>query len=198
MYTDRYSRMVAWLKVSLPLLALMILSNIFLVSRTVDPPAAVPFADEDVRERLTNQQVTGPVYTSMSAEGDEIELIAETVKTGPETGTHFATNVEVTVLFANGVETELVANEADIDIGADLTDLLGDVVGVTSRDEVLISNRLLVRMTSGEVTSPGAVIIITPDSTIEAGAMRLLTPENERGTQLFFTNGVKVLYRSQN
>ncbi len=48
MKVDRYSRMVALLKVSLPLIALGILSTLFLVSRAVDPPMTIPFADSEV------------------------------------------------------------------------------------------------------------------------------------------------------
>ena len=96
MQVDRYSRMVALLKVSLPLIALGILSTLFLVSRAVDPPSTIPFADSEVQERLTNQQVTGPLYTGMSANGDQIEFIAETVVNSPdEVGTNISQNVDV-------------------------------------------------------------------------------------------------------
>lgn len=197
-YADRYSRMIAWLKVTLPLVALGILSMLFLISRAVDPPVTVPFADDEVQERLSSQQVTGPYYSSVSANGDQIELVAQTVKTGSEIGTHKASDVEVTVDFARGFEAVVVANEADINMAEDLSDLMGDVEIVTSQGYVLTSDRMLVRISAAELTSPGPVIGTLPFGTINAGAMQFYAPEDNQNGQLFFTSGVKLIYDNKN
>lgn len=198
MYADRYSRIVAWLKFSLPLMALGILSTLFLISRAVDPPSAVPFADDEMQERLTNEQVTGPFYSSVSSSGDQIELIAATVKAGQEIGSHFAEDVELTVLFTSGMEAVLVANEADINLGEDLTELTGEVEIVTSQGYVLTSDRMLVRITAAEITSPGPVEGTIPGGKINAGTMRFFAPEEGEDGRLFFTNGVKLVYNDEN
>ncbi len=49
-YDNTYSRVVAWLKILLPLLALAILSTLFLVARTIDPAQNIPYADVDIDE----------------------------------------------------------------------------------------------------------------------------------------------------
>jgi len=193
-YVDRYSRVVAWLKVSLPLFALAILSSLFLVSRAIDPPATVPFADDEVQERISSQQVTGPYFSSVSANGDHIEMIAQTVKTGQEIGTHIANDVEVTVDFVGGLQAVLVANEADVNMAKDLSDLTGDVVVTTSQGHILMSDRMLVRISAAQITSPGPVEGLTPWGTINAGAMQFFAPEEDQNGQLFFTNGVKLVY----
>ena len=53
---DRYSRMIVWLKVLLPLMALALLSTLFLLSRNVDPLASIPFAQAEIDERLKEKK----------------------------------------------------------------------------------------------------------------------------------------------
>lgn len=198
MHADRYSRMVAWLKISLPLLALAILSTLFLISRAVDPPVTIPFADSEVQERLSNQQVTGPYFSGISANGDQIDFVAETVKGVPdEIGTNFAENVDVTVNFVSGLTANLTANEAVINIAEDRTRLTGDVVVVTSQGYVLESELMMVRMTSPEIDSPGPVKGTMPTGTIDAGTMHFFVADDAGNSQLVFTNGVKLIYQSK-
>jgi len=196
MQRDRYSRMVAWLKVSLPLLALGILSTLFLISRAVDPPATIPFADAEVQDRLANQQVTGSYFSGISAQGDQIDFIAETIKNAPGSiGSNLAANVDVNIEFASGMEAHLTANEALINIAEDRSRLTGNVVIVTSQGYVLESELMLVRMSSPEMNSPGPVTGTTPVGRIDAGTMHFFVPEETGNSQLVFTNGVKLLYQ---
>ena len=198
MKVDRYSRMVALLKVSLPLVALGILSTLFLVSRAVDPPSTIPFADSEVQERLTNQQVTGPLYTGMSANCDQIEFIAETVVNSPdEVGTNISQNVEVTVDYASGLQAILVANTAETNMSEDRSRLIGDVKIVTSHGYELESELLLVRMTTPDIFSPGPVTGHTPVGPVDAGTMHYFVTEGSEGAQLVFTKGVKLIYLPQ-
>ncbi len=196
MYADRYSRMVAWLKVSLPLLALGILSTLFLISRVVDPPATIPFADAEVQERLNNQQATNSYFSGISAGGDEIEIIADKVQGAQtETGTNLVENVDVKVDYVSGLQATLSADQALVNIAEDRTRLTGNVKIVTSQGYVLLSDLMLVRMSSPEMESPGPVQGDTPVGTIDAGAMHFFVPEGHEKSQLVFTNGVKLLYQ---
>ncbi len=195
MQPDRYSRMVAWLKVALPLLALGILSTLFLISRAVTPPTVVPFADTEVQERLTNQQVTGPFFSGTSSFGDEIAFVADKVTTpNGQVGTNKAQNVDVQIDLASGTRVTVTADEADMNIAEDQTDLLGNVVAITSRDQVLRSEKIRLRMSEIEMISPGDVTITGPFGKFDAGSMHVFTPEGESKSQILFTKGVKLLY----
>lgn len=196
MQGDRYSRMIAWLKVTLPLLALGILSTLFLVSRAVDPPSTIPFADTEVQERLTNQQVTGPYYSGTTMDGDQIAFVAETVTTPDgQPGVNTAENVDVTIDTASGRHVNVTAHKADVRIVEDQTDLTGNVVVTMSSGYVLNSELLHLKMSRVEMTSPGQVAATTPVGDLEAGAMHLFTPEGSNGSQILFTGGVKLLYQ---
>lgn len=78
---DRHSRVVSWLKVLFPLIALALLSTLFLLSRAIEPQAVIPFADKEVQERLRDQQITGPFYSGTTADGDLISFSAEKLTT---------------------------------------------------------------------------------------------------------------------
>lgn len=195
---DRYSQMVMWLKVALPLIALGILSTLFLVSRAVETATVIPFADTEVQERLTNQQVTGPFFSGMSANGDEISFVAEKLTTPQgRLGANRAETVDVQVDYTNGLQLLVTADWADIDIGKDVSELTGDVVVTASNGYVVRSEMLRMRMTEMEMTSPDRITATTPVGDLEAGAMHLFTPEGQTGSHLLFTGGVKLLYQPQ-
>ena len=59
-----HSRLVGVLKVLLPLLALAILSTLFLVSRKINPEDAIPYADVDIEDRLRDPKMTGAALSN--------------------------------------------------------------------------------------------------------------------------------------
>ena len=64
-----HSRLVAILKVTLPLLALVILSTLFLISRKINPEDAIPYADVDIEDRLRDPKMTGASLSGMTPDG---------------------------------------------------------------------------------------------------------------------------------
>ncbi|MEM1076759.1 MAG: hypothetical protein AAF665_09250 [Pseudomonadota bacterium] len=197
MQADSYSRLVTLLKIILPLIALALLSTVFLISRAVDTPTAIPFADNEVQQRLINRQVTGPYFTSKTADGHQLAIVAETVTSpGGQAGKKQAQDVTFHINLASGTDVDVVAQEAIINIGEDQSELSGDVVITTSRGLVVLSDYLNIYMSAIEVISPGAVEATMPFGTLDAGSMRLISPqESENRSQMFFTNGVKLLYQ---
>lgn len=81
---DKYSRLVLWLKVALPLAALAILSTLFLVAETLDPDAAIPYAEVDVEKILQDQGITRPTFGGVTNDGVAISIAAEAVRPGNE------------------------------------------------------------------------------------------------------------------
>lgn len=195
MQADRYSRTVSFLKVALPLAALALLSTLFLISRSVTPTATVPFADAEVQERLTNQQVTGPYFSGTSARGDQISFIAEKLTSPTGTlGSNKAEDVVVKVDLASGRQFTLKADLATIDIAKNHSELQGGVEIVTSDGYTLQSEKLWIALTGLDINSPGAVSGTLPLGDVDAGGMRLFVPDDDSDAQLIFTNGVKLLY----
>lgn len=193
---DRYSRMVAWLKVALPLAALGLLSTLFLLSRVVDPTESIPFADTEVQDRLLNQQISGPYYSGTTANGDKIAFVAEKVVTpNGLTGANRAEDVFVKIEMVSGTTMNVTSKRARVNVGQDVADLTGNVVITTSQGYIITSEALIARIAALDLRSPDTVFATTPAGELTAGSMRLMSPEPNTPAQLVFTNGVKLIYQ---
>ena len=198
MASDRYSRAVAFLKIVLPLIALGLLSTLFLISRAVKPANTIPFAEAEVQDRLTNQQVTGPYFSGTSQAGDEIVFTAERLQTpSGQVGANTAEDVMVSVDFADGANMMVEADVAKIDMAYDISSLTGNVQVVSSHGLRVLSDRLLITLSRVDITSPGKVRGETNHGTIDAGAMHVVASEGSSEAQWRFTKGVKMLYHPQ-
>ena len=71
-----HSRLVSVLKVLLPLIALVLLSTLFLFSRKINPEDAIPYASVDVEDRLRDPKMTGAGLSGMTADGSAISVTA--------------------------------------------------------------------------------------------------------------------------
>jgi len=195
MQADRYSKMVLWLKVLLPLMALALLSTLFLLSRKVDPELAIPFADKEIQDRLRDQIVTGPFYFGTTADGDQVAFSADTLTTPPDNaGTNRAHGVNVVMDLASGAQVTLSSDIGLFDIAGNLADLQGHVVITTSTGYRVESDQMLARLSTLDVRSPGPVHSVGPPGTLVAGQMVLSSGGQDGAAQLVFTNGVKLVY----
>lgn len=195
MQADRYSKWVSWLKVLLPLGALALLSTLFLISRAIDPEAAIPFADKEIQDRLTNQQVTGPFFSGATAAGDMISFSAETLKSPDgQVGANRAEDIELAIGLVGGAKVNVTAQIAEFDIANDLAELMGDIVITTSTEYRITSDRLSSQLSVLDLNSPGPVEATGPVGTLNAGSMVMTPSGADDPAQLIFTNGVKLVY----
>ncbi len=195
MQADSYSRWVSWLKVLLPMMALALLSTLFLLSRAIDPQTTIPFADKEIQDRLRDQQVTGPFFSGTTTDGDLISFAAETLRTPDgKVGANQAEVVEVVLAISGGAKITILADAAAFDIATDNAELSGDVIITTSTDYRIISDMLTTRLSALNVQSPGPVEATGPPGKLNAGSMVLTTSDQGKPTQLIFTNGVKLVY----
>jgi lipopolysaccharide export system protein LptC len=196
MQGDRYTRLVSWLKVLFPLVALALLSTLFLLSRGIDPGQSIPFAEKEIQERLRDQQITAPFFTGATAQGDELTFYADVLTTPDgKIGSNKAENVRVTITTTQGTSYRLQSNAAEIDLATNRAELTEDVVIMTSTGYRLTSDLMTSGLSSLDVESPGPVYGTAPEGTLEAGAMTITQPQNGGATQLFFTNRVKLIYK---
>ncbi|MEM6304835.1 MAG: LPS export ABC transporter periplasmic protein LptC [Pseudomonadota bacterium] len=197
--SDSYSRLISWLKVVLPLSALAILSTLFLLSRSGEQEAQVPFADQEIKEWLRDQQVTGPFFSGTTTDGDQLSFSAEKLTT-PEgqTGASEAVDVRVEMAFTSGSTLDLTADQARFDMAENHVELEGRVVIVSSAGYRLTSQRLTSRMSAVDLVSPGPVEGEGPMGTLIAGSMTLSAPKSGESAQLVFKDRVKLVYDPAN
>lgn len=196
MQGDRYSRLVAWAKIALPLLALAILSTLFLLSKSIDPNSAIPFAEREINDRIRDQQVTGPFFSGMTTNGDRIAFTASEVSAG-SVGANVAENLSAQIDFANGGRIAMVADRGAFDIAQDTAALSGGILIESSTGYVMRSDTLNARLSVLDVTVPDTVTARGPAGNLTAGALRITAQTEGGGAQLLFTNGVKLIYDPQ-
>ena len=192
---DGYSRLIAWLRVLLPLMALALLSTMFLLSRKTEPVAAIPFAEADIRNRLLNQQVTGSVFSGVTSSGTQVSLSAAKILTnGGTIGENQAEDISAQFDLVGGARINVWSNKGTVSMVDGSAVLFGDVRITTSDGIVVTSERLEAATGQLDVRSPGPITAQGPFGTLTAGAMALNEPQGQENPHLIFTNGVRLVY----
>ncbi|MEQ3710560.1 hypothetical protein [Tateyamaria sp.] len=169
---DGYSRLVAWLKVLLPLMALLLLSTLFLLSRNVDPVTTLPFATTEIDEKVSEQQITSPFFSGTTNGGDRVSLTADTMATRSGLNNE-AVDLSAQIDLVSGTRIILMSDQGQFDMEENISTLVGNVVITTSSGFNLYSETLIADFDSLLVQSPGAVQGFAPFGTIDSGQMRL-------------------------
>lgn len=192
---DGYSRLVAWLKVLLPLAALGLVSSVFLLSRGANPTATIPFSDLEAGERLRSQQVTRPFFSGTTAGGDDIVVSAETVHPGGPGIPAEADRIAARIVMADGVRLNLVANAAVVDFEGDEARFAGDVRLTSTSGYTIATERLNTALNRIAGDAPGRIDGTGPIGDFTAGAMSFAEKNRGGPIHMLFTDGVKLIYR---
>jgi len=193
-FTDSRTRLVTWLKVLLPLVALALLSTLFLLARTTDPDLAIRYSDVDVSELSKDQQVTGPAYAGITRDGSSISVTARTVK--PQEGDPQkldAAAVSGRFELRSGTSADMTAPAAVIDTQSDLARFLGGVTILSSEGYRFETETLLASLGLTDVRAETAVRATGPLGTLDAGSMRI-TQDDDGGYVVVFSDGVRLVY----
>ena len=79
-----HTRLVNWAKIILPLVALGLLSTVFLMSRKADISDTIPFAEVDLAQRAHDQGATNPSFAGVASGGEQILFRAASVRPDPD------------------------------------------------------------------------------------------------------------------
>ena len=190
---NRYSTIVTWVKVALPLLALALLSTLFLFSRTPDPDAAIPFADVDVAQIAREQRLSQPRFAGTLDDGREVTLIADSAIPSEEDLNQIALSGIEGRVGLSGVDYLVVtAVDGVLNLVDQRASLEGDVEVVTSQGYRLSSDAMSISIGEFRIVSPGEVMATGPGFDLTAGTMELFGPND--AAVLSFTGGVRLLY----
>ncbi|MBY5987108.1 Lipopolysaccharide-assembly, LptC-related [Roseovarius sp. THAF27] len=193
-----YSRLVAWMKIILPLAALGLLSTIFLISRHIDPTKSIPIANIDLEQRARDQGATNAAFAGVTSGGDEVTITAETAR--PATDDPRLINAEdVTAemrLFSGGMVT-VRSDRGDMHQSDLNASLMGNVHIDTTTGYEMTTERLNAKLDVLYAETPGPVSGTGPAGDLTAGRM-VLSEDDETGeAHLVFTEGVKLVYTPQ-
>ena len=194
---DIYSRFVAFFKVLLPLAALAILATLFLLSRGVDLDGPVPFAENEIADRLRDQQITAPFFSGTTPQGDEIMVTASLARPGGPDAPAEATDVTASLTKARGGRLTLDARTARADMASDMATFSGNVVIATSTGLIVRTEVLNTALHGVSGNTPGTVTGTGPFGDFTAGQMTF-GAENDNGPlHVLFKSGVKLIYDPQ-
>lgn len=193
-----WSRVVFWLKIMLPLAALVILSTLFLLSRSVDPRSAIPFSQGEIADRIGGQQMTTLSFSGASAEGHLIGVTAATARPDPDRAGRILTDGLAAVIdLTTGTRLTLSADTGLLDETADTAVLTGAVRLTSTQGYDLQSEAIESGLSRLLVISPGPVTGSGPAGRLSANAMRLDSDPVTGQATLLFTGGVRLLYDPQ-
>ena len=190
---DSYSRLVLWLKVTLPLLALAILSTLFLVAETLDPEAAIPYAEVDVEQILLEQGVTRPEFSGVTEDGVTVSVAAEAIRpTGSE---YRGTDLSVKRTLPAGGVVDVDSPEGTFDIVGEFAFLSGGVHLRSTTGYDVATEALRAGWGVATLETGGPVDAVGPAGSLNAGRMSLAPNDDGTGHVLVFKDGVRLIYR---
>ncbi len=188
-----YSRVIAWLKILLPLAALVMLSTLFLLSRSREPLENVPFV-EALQQGVAKQQVSGPYFAGTTDGGDVLTMTARSVR--PEDGGRIhADDLEARLRLSDGGEITLQSVSATLRDQDQEAYLSGGVRIESSQGYRLMTEGLKSRLDEVSAESVGPVQGEGPVGTFEAGHMRIATTGQDGAVEMVFSEGVKLVYQ---
>lgn len=199
-YDNTYSRFVAWLKVLLPVLALILLSTMFLIARTIDPNRALAFAKVDLDDLAENQRVTGPKFSGVTEDGAALSFSADTAEPDPDNPTNYSViGMNAQIATPDGGEVLITAGQADVDGTRNMLEMTGGVILDTSTEYHIEAEGLRADLGRTWAESIGPVQAKGPGGEISAGQVLLERQGAEQGIYLLvFKEGVKMLYTPPN
>ena len=194
-HDNLHSRLVYWLKITLPLVALMILSSVFLLSRSIRPEDAIPFAEVDIADRVRTPRLTAPDFAGMTADGAALSMKAADARFGTADNPGAISDLVGVLETPDGARTELVAHEARLDQDAKRMVLGGGVVLANSTGYRIETAGISVALDRTSLDSLGPVSATGPAGSFEAGSLHLgLASDNPPSYVLVFKGGVRMVY----
>jgi len=190
--SNSYSTLVAWMKIILPLVAIGVLSTLFLFAGRPDPEDALIVSDIDVAELADEQRLGRPRFAGLLEGGQSLRFTAErAAPLADSTDLFAAEDVAVRVTLSLGLEALVDAQSALVDMNAQIAELSGGVV-IRRTDGLRLQTQAMTLGLASLSAESGAVEIIGPGLTLDAAAMRV-----SGDAQFDFTGGVRVIYTPQ-
>ena len=190
---DKYSQAVSVVKIALPLLALGILSTLFLYSAAINPNDAIPFAETDVESIAKEQRIGDATYATVGSGGAAIRFWSS--KTTPDADGKDAINakdIKGKIEFPDGETVDLSAALASVDFSKNEAALSGSVELTSSLGFNVVANSLVSELDRALIRSGEPVAVSTPFGTMDAGGLQIGKVGDT--FRMVFNNKVKLLY----
>jgi lipopolysaccharide export system protein LptC len=192
-FGDSYSAFVVWVKTLLPILALGMLSTIFLFSGKVDVTQSLPYAKLNIAEIVREQRITKPYFSGVSYNDTEITLSAAYASSDTQNADILnITDLSIILTSEHAKTVRITAGLGTLDATKQKVTVSKDVYLTAMPDFWLKTNSLTIDLKQGVATADTMFQSVTALGTINAGNMIVKTITNDQ--QIIFTNGVRLIY----
>ncbi|WP_116132925.1 LPS export ABC transporter periplasmic protein LptC [Tropicimonas sp. IMCC34043] len=191
-----HSHVVAWLKVILPIVALGLLSTLFLVPRRDGPADPPPYSEQELEEMVSERRIDRPMFNGTTNDGRAIRVWADTAFPRAEDSTIVdTTRMRGTLETADGGQIEVESDSGTIFSGKSLARLIGNVRVTTSTGYTIVTDDLTSALDQIDMESAGPVTGTGPFGKIDAGRMNVTPdPDHPDAVVVVFQDGVKLIY----
>jgi lipopolysaccharide export system protein LptC len=195
MFNDEnfYSQFVGFLKVTLPLAALILMSTVFLFARAPSPETTIPYAE--IQEIAREPGLSGAQFSGVADDGSVISLTAR--NTRPVGDIITADTLLAGIDTVDGTRIDISAGTGEINNSAQTASLTGLARMVTSNGYEMETAGFTANFSTGRIVSEGALEVQAPFGALTAGNLVIETPEGTDEQVMLFQNGVRLVYTSQ-
>ncbi len=192
-FDDGYSALVAWLKTLLPIVALGLLSTIFLFSGKVDVTQSLPYAEHNIAEIIREQRITQPYFTGIASNGTEIALSAAYASPQVENA-HILEITDLSVVLRSTSDrmVQVTAGQGALDSTRQTAQISTDVHIAALPDFWVTTEALDMNFNQGFISAKGGFQGVTALGAITAGEMHLQMTADDQ--QIVFLNDVRLVY----
>lgn len=190
---ERYSQFVGFLKITLPLAALALMSTVFLFARAPTTDSVIPYAE--IEEIAREPRLSGAQISGVSEDGSVIKLKAREAR--PNGNITTVETMTAAIDTAEGTHIEIRAGAGEINNTDNTARLTGLTRLETSNGYEMETAGLTADLNSGRIVSDGALEIQAPYGSLTAGQLTIETPEGGDGQRMVFQNGVRLVYIPQ-
>ena len=193
---DSYSRLVAVLKIGLPLLALVLLGSMFLVTMEDDFEGGIVFEEADLAQLGQGLRITRPVLTGMTRGQDPFRFSADLVVPDAAPPTRAAIEgLEGQLDFVGGPSVTVESPEAALDLESEKMELTGRVTITSDHGYRVTADRMAIDLVEGTLLAQGQVDGTGPMGAITSQTLRIVPAEGDASRHVFsFGEGVRLVY----
>ena len=193
-----YSRWVGILKIGLPLIAVGLLSTVFLVQREDTFEGGLVFTKVDLATLGDGLTISNPRFSGLTDAGDTFTLsAARAVPDSSRPKIVEMTDISADYSQSGGMSVTATAAQGVALMVEQTLELAGGLTALTNTDYEFNAEGGLFDLRSGAFESAGQVRIIGPGQQLIAGKMRVTTPDNGDNQIFLFENGVRMTYDPQ-
>lgn len=192
------TRIVRWLRVVLPLIALAMLSTMFLFSRQPATEPRIPYTEIAAEEMAREPRVIAPQYAGVTGDGAELSLSAR--EAAPPGADHPGAVGDLRLAWrrADGLAADLTAPDAGISDG--VIALRGGVRMSTSSGWTLQAPQIEAATDRSRLSAADGVAAHAPFGEITASSMELVPRGGDAADAggsavLNFSGGVRLIYQ---